>query len=103
MAERIPWNKYEIALLIKACEKVINNKKDKPLIVTELSIKLRNMALANGIVIDELFRNENGITLQMAKMTYLLTDGKDGLSGASSSFVTYANMRKNHPREFEQI
>ena len=39
-------------------------------------ICLDNVQRANGINIDEVFRNENGIALQMTKMDYLLTDGK---------------------------
>ena len=79
MAVRIGWDKYEVALLIDACNKIRDKEIDKAECVHRLSNLLRKRAKANGINIDEVFRNENGITLQMTKMEYLLTDGEKGL------------------------
>ncbi len=66
-------------------------KIDKAECVHKLSNLLRQRAKANGINIDEVFRNENGIALQMTKMEYLLTDGKKGLPGASKLYIEMAN------------
>ena len=82
MTVRIGWDEYEVALLIDACNRIRDNKIDKAECVHKLSNLLRQRAKANGINIDEVFRNENGIALQMTKMEYLLTDGKKGLPGA---------------------
>ena len=81
MAIRIGWDKFEVALLIDACNQVLNKKIAKSEIVIRLSAALRSRAVEQGVKIDEIFRNENGISLQMTKMDYLLTDGKIGLPG----------------------
>lgn len=103
MAVRIGWDEYEVALLIDACNKIRDKKIDKAECVHKLSNLLRQRAKANGINIDEIFRNENGITLQMTKMEYLLTDGEKGLPGASKLYIEMAKMSKLNSDEFEKI
>ena len=95
MTVRIGWDEYEVALLIDACNRIRDNKIDKAECVHKLSNLLRQRAKANGINIDEVFRNENGIALQMTKMEYLLTDGKKGLPGASKLYIEMAKMSKS--------
>lgn len=53
------------------------------------------MAVAQGIDIDDKYRNCNGIIFQMTKMRYLLTNGKENLPGASSDLKRIANMYIN--------
>jgi hypothetical protein len=103
MTVRIGWDEYEVALLIDACNRIRDNKIDKAECVHKLSNSLRQRAKANGINIDEVFRNENGIALQMIKMEYLLTDGKKGLPGASKLYIEMAKMSKLNSDEFEKI
>ena len=102
MAERIGWDKFETALLIDACERVANGF-PKQEIVKDLSAKLRVRAISQRQEIDELFRNENGVALQMNKMDYLLTDGKRGLPGASKFFAEMVELKRNVPGEFLSI
>ena len=99
MAERISWDKFEIALLIEACEHASTGS-PKQEIVKDLSAKLRLRAISRGQEIDELFRNENGVALQMTKMDYLLTNGKKGLPGASKSFTEMVALKQSAPTEF---
>lgn len=103
MTVRIGWDEYEVALLIDACNRIRDNKIDKAKCIHKLSHFLRQRAKVNGINIDEVFRNENGIALQMTKMEYLLTDGKKGLSGASKLYIEMAKMSKLNLDEFEKI
>ena len=103
MTVQIGWDEYEVALLIDACNRIRDNKIDKAECVHKLSNLLRQRAKANGINIDEVFRNENGIALQMTKMEYLLTDGKKGLPGASKLYIEMAKMSKLNSDEFEKI
>lgn len=103
MSERIGWDKYEIALLIDACERVLSGQDEKPTLVKYLSAKLRERAISRGIVIDDIFRNENGISLQMTKMDYVLTDGKKGLPGASRYYIEIATLKASHPLAFNEI
>lgn len=58
MTVRIGWDEYEVALLIDACNRIRDNKIDKAECVHKLSNLLRQRAKANGINIDEVFRNE---------------------------------------------
>ena len=103
MALRIEWDKFEVALLIDACEQVQQKKITKPEMVSRLSSALRRRAERSGIVIDDIFRNENGISLQMTKMDYLLTDGKTGWPGASKLYAEIAGLRKKNPDEYRQL
>lgn len=65
MAIRISWDKYEAAILLDACIKVDNNEKTRCEAITMVSKELRNRANTRGIVIDDIYRNENGIGMQM--------------------------------------
>ena len=85
MAIRIEWDEFEIALLIEACEEVLRKGKPKSEVVKTVSSNLRKRAISKNIAIDDVFRNENGIALQMQKMAYLLTHGEKGMPGASKS------------------
>lgn len=87
MAIRIEWDEFEIALLIEACEEVLRKGKPKSEVVKTVSSKLRKRAISKNIAIDDVFRNENGIALQMQKMAYLLTHGEKGMPGASKLYA----------------
>lgn len=65
MAIRIEWDEFEIALLIEACEEVLRKGKPKSEVVKTVSSNLRKRAISKNIAIDDVFRNENGIALQM--------------------------------------
>ena len=65
MTVLIGWDGYEVLLLIDACNRIRDNKVDKAECFHKLSNLLRQRA--NGISIDEVFRNEDVIALQMIK------------------------------------
>ena len=71
MAIRIEWDEFEIALLIEACEEFLRKGKPKSEVVKTVSSNLRKRAISKNIAIDDVFRNENGIALQMQKMQVL--------------------------------
>ena len=93
MAIRIEWDEFEIALLIEACEEVLRKGKPKSEVVKTVSSNLRKRAISKNIAIDDVFRNENGIALQMQKMAYLLTHGEKGMPGASKLYAEVAELR----------
>ena len=103
MAIRIEWDEFEIALLIEACEEVLHKGKPKSEVVKTVSSNLRKRAISKNIAIDDVFRNENGIALQMQKMTYLLTHGEKGMPGASKLYAEVAELREENPKKFEEI
>lgn len=85
-----PWNKYEIALLIDTYVSISEGKISRKEGIALLSKRLRAKVISQGGSINEQYRNENGIQLQMAAMAYVLTDGEEGKTGASNSFVQSA-------------
>ena len=62
MAIRIPWDQYEAAYLLLVCIDVIENHTDRATAIKKVSEALRKRALHNGIEIDSMYRNENGIS-----------------------------------------
>lgn len=103
MTTRIEWDEHEVALLIDSCCKVSGRVLSKAEAVALLSDTLRKKAKDVGLTIDDVYRNTNGIALQMTKMDYLLTGGKKGLSGASKLFESMANMYLHNKQEYEKI
>lgn len=103
MAIRIEWDEFEIALLIEASEEVLYKGKPKSEVVKTVSSNLRKRAISKNIAIDAVFRNENGIALQMQKMIYLLTHGEKGMPGASKLYAEVAQLREENPKKFEEI
>jgi len=68
MAIRVPWDKYEAAVLLDYILKVENGVFSRSEAVSIVSDKLRQRAIINGMEIDEYYRNENGISMQMSAL-----------------------------------
>ena len=102
MAIRIPWDKYEAALLLDYCIKVENGEISKKEAVSTVSQMLRSRAIRKGYEIDDVFRNENGISMQLSSMRncYL---GKDQGLTISKLFYETVSLRKNDPGAFNHI
>lgn len=103
MPVRITWSDNEIALLVEMTINTINNPQSYKNNVESLSATLRKMAINKGIEIDEKYRNCNGIILQMTKMRYLLTNGREGLPGASNDFKKIADLYINNRAAFVSL
>lgn len=103
MPVRITWSDNEIALLVEMTINTIKNPQSYKNNVESLSATLRKMAINNGIEIDEKYRNCNGIILQMTKMRYLLTNGREGMPGASNDFKRIADMYINNRTAFVSL
>ena len=86
MSIRIPWNQHEVALLIDAYIRVAEGA-DLGQTVEALSLTLRELAIQSGQVVDETYRNVNGMRMQLAKVQYLFTDGQKGMTGASAMLL----------------
>lgn len=102
MAKRIPWDRYEIALLLVAYEKIANGD-DYSAVALQLSNTLRQLAIHRGIEIDETYRNVNGMNMQLGNVQYLFTNGKQGLSNASRAIRNMYEMYRNNHTEFEAV
>ena len=103
MAIRIPWDKYETAILIDACIKVENNILSKEIAVSEVSADLRRLAISRGYEIDDIFRNENGISMQMTIMSALLQNKPSGLHNASKLFSDIRDIYISDRNAYTQI
>ena len=62
------WDKYEAAVLLDAYLKTLIPGTPYSKIIDDTSNKLRMIAQNNGLVIDDIYRNTNGIKLQMYRM-----------------------------------
>ena len=103
MAIRILWDEYEAAILLDACLAVIDNRISRADAVIKVSEKLREKAIKNGYTIDSVFRNENGISMQMSIMIALIFETSSGLHGASKMFIDIVQLYKNNPDKFQKI
>ena len=103
MAIRIPWTKYEVALLIDACMGVETSHRSRNEIIKDLSKKLRELAIKNGLKIDEIYRNENGIAMQFTIMQAVLHNTESGLHSASKLFVEMKDLYYQNKPEYGRI
>ncbi len=72
---------------------------------TDVSSFLRKYALYRGIEIDDKFRNENGIAMQLWVMEYYFTGGKHGLKKdqCPKIFQEAIDLYHQDRKEFELI
>lgn len=103
MALRIPWDKQETAILIDAYLRVRNKELSQKDAVKEVSTLLRRRAILSGIEIDDIFRNVNGITMQMKIIGGLVDDRPSGLHSATKMFTDMVTLYKNNPVAFDEI
>ena len=103
MPVHIPWDKYESALLLYAYllieGKVISRKQA----IAFLSTILRNKALNSGVIINDKYRNINGIAMQLANMNYVVSGGKKGLKCASTAFSEIFGVYQNDSSLYHHI
>ncbi len=103
MALRIPWDKQETALLIDAYLRVKDKELSQQEAIKEVSTLLRRRAILSGIEIDEVFRNENGISMQMKIVGGLVDEKPSSLHKATKMFAEMVALYKNRRSEFEAI
>lgn len=103
MAIRIPWTKYEVALLIDACIRFDNTQCTRTEAIKGLSKTLRELAIKNKLEIDDIYRNENGISIQFQLMQGLLHDEVSGLRNSSKLFVEMKELYNQNKSEYEKI
>lgn len=103
MALRIPWDKQETAILIDAYLRVKNKELSQQDAVKEVSTLLRRRAILSDIEIDDIFRNVNGITMQMKIIGGLVDDRPSGLHSATKMFTDMVALYKSNPAAFGEI
>lgn len=103
MTIRVAWDKAETALLIDAYIKVESGQLPMKDVVSSLSHQLRQRALHVGTEVDNVFRNENGIDIQIRKIQFLMTEGKLGLDSTSKLFREMVRLYKEDHLTFQKI
>lgn len=84
MARQLPWDRYEVALLLDAYLRIQEDPQKAKDILADLSKNLRKRAIHLGYTIDAGFRNENGMSLQYQRMKILMTNSAYGFDGPIS-------------------
>ena len=79
MAQRVPWDMSEAVIMLNALIAAREGRMSRKDAIVAVSSELRSRAKRNGIEVDAIFRNVNGITLQMSTMENILTDGEKGM------------------------
>ncbi len=102
MAIRIKWDQYETALLIDTFWKIENNPQEKKKYIEQLSEQLRAKAINEGIDIDDVFRNENGISMQLSPIAHAFFPERPSLT-SSRMFEMMVKMYKENRSEFDII
>lgn len=100
---RIVWNKFEVALLMDAYQRVSKGNVVRKDAVSALSKRLRNRMIMNGIEISDKYRNENGIQLQMSTLEYIITGGEKGILSPNKLFEDIVNIYANCHEEYDKI
>ena len=103
MSTRIVWDEHEQAVLLQALVDVLNHEIERKQAISEVSKRLREEAESRGIVIDEKFRNENGISLQMSCLEYAYTGGKTGLHVTRGWYFDIVNTYQNDQNVFVEL
>lgn len=102
MAIRIMWDEYEVALLLDYVIRIENGMINRQDAVSAVSDKLRNRAISKGLEIDDSFRNENGISMQMSALRNCYLGVEQGLS-ISKLFREIVALYRNDRVAFENI
>lgn len=84
MTRQLPWDRYEVALLLDAYLRIQEEPQKEKDILADLSKNLQKRAIHLGYTIDAVFRNENGMSLQYQRMKFLMTNSAYGFDGPIS-------------------
>lgn len=99
MNQRIPWDIYESVLLLDTYFSIQRGIKTRKEAEAELSSKLRQKAINAGMKIDDIYRNQNGMDIQLSKMEYIVTNGYTGWPGGAAVFYeAFEIYQKDRPR-----
>jgi len=94
---------HEAAILLRALINVLNNGEERKRAITEVSQTLRELAAGQGIPVDDKFRNENGIALQMSKLEYVFTDGTSGLRAQTGWYFDIVRLYREERGKYDKL
>ena len=101
MSNRIVWDKYETALLIDTFWEIEKFPSRKQELIKGLSETLRLKAINSGLMIDEKFRNVNGITMQLTPIAHAFFPDRPSLT-SSKMFDQMVELYKTDRELFDK-
>ena len=102
MARQVAFTKHEAALLLDAYLKVLSGELSRMDSVKECSRMLRTMAVNSGVEIDDIYRNVNGISFQMASMESAY-QGRTIMKPATRLFTEMVTLFKTDKKEYQKL
>ena len=102
MPRQVPFTEYEAALLLDAYLKTLSGEKERMESVRDCSLQLRQMALNAGSEIDDIYRNVNGISFQMASMESAY-QGHTIMKPATRLFTEIVFLYRNDAARYRQL
>lgn len=96
------WSIPEGVILLDGLLKIIDEKETRTEVIRRVSSILRNMAISDGLKIDEKYRNENGISFQLASMESAYY-GQTIMKPATKLFLQVVDLYRKDRNEFENI
>lgn len=102
MPRQVPFTEYEAALLLDAYLKTLSGEKGWMESVRDCSMQLRQMALNAGSEIDDICRNVNGISFQMASMESAY-QGHTIMKPATRLFTEIVLLYRNDVARYQQL
>lgn len=102
MARQVAFTKHEAALLLDAYLKVLSGELSRMDSVKECSRMLRLMAVNSGFEIDDIYRNVNGISFQMASMESAY-QGRTIMKPATRLFTEMVNLFMTDKKGYQKL
>lgn len=102
MPRQFPFTEHEAALLLDAYLKTLSGEMGRIESVRECSTQLRQMAINAGTEIDDIYRNVNGISFQMASMESAY-QGYTIMKPATRLFTEIVFLYRNNAARYQQL
>lgn len=104
MKKRQPlWNEVEAAVLLDAYLLVIEHPYKRSFYIEQVSEQLRQMAINQGIEIDDIYRDIAGITFQMRRMEAAWTGKPAGAFSSTKLFDRIVELFKTNRTKFSDL
>lgn len=102
MVRQVLFTEHEAAFLLDAYLTTIEGNASRAEAIRTCSDGLRRMAINNGMTIDDVYRNVNGITFQMASMESAY-QGRTIMKPATRLFSSMVEIYRNNRRQYDEI
>lgn len=103
MKRQPSWDQFEVALLVDAYIRIVENGENKKDVLQALSTQLRNKAQNEGLVIDATFRNLNGMMWQIGFVECAFKNTGYGKHMPSKLFQQIVDLYQNQKDEFNKL